>query len=182
MNIKIGFYTGDVLKLVSEDIPTLKPEIFPSVPRIYNRIYGKIKEGIESQSSCKKWLIDRALRAKLANLEVTGSVAHPCYDLLIFNKFKAIFGGNLRIMMTGSAPINPDVMKFLKVCFSSEMIEGYGMTETSAASCTRISGDTTYGHVGGPNAGILMKLRDVPEMGYFHSNTPPQGEICFYGP
>lgn len=47
-NIKIGFYSGDVLKLVSEDIPTLKPNIFPSVPRIYNRIFGKIKEGIES--------------------------------------------------------------------------------------------------------------------------------------
>jgi long-chain acyl-CoA synthetase len=39
---RIGFYSGDVLKLVSIDIPALKPEIFPSVPRIYNRIYGKI--------------------------------------------------------------------------------------------------------------------------------------------
>jgi len=42
LGMKVGFYSGDVLKLVSEDIPALKPHYFPSVPRIYNKIYGKI--------------------------------------------------------------------------------------------------------------------------------------------
>lgn len=42
--MRTGFYGGDPLKLVAEDLPALKPTFFPSVPRIYNRIYGKIKD------------------------------------------------------------------------------------------------------------------------------------------
>lgn len=40
--MKCGFFSGDILKMVSHDIPVLKPTFFPSVPRLYNRIYGKI--------------------------------------------------------------------------------------------------------------------------------------------
>jgi long-chain acyl-CoA synthetase len=42
--MKCGFYGGDPLKMIAEDLPTLKPTFFPSVPRLYNRIYGKIKD------------------------------------------------------------------------------------------------------------------------------------------
>jgi long-chain acyl-CoA synthetase len=62
--MKAGFYGGDVLKLV-EDIGILAPTVFPSVPRLYNKIYGKIKTGIDAKPGCLKWLINKAIATKL---------------------------------------------------------------------------------------------------------------------
>lgn len=63
---------------------------------------------------------------------------------------KKILGGNIRIMLTGSAPISGDVIDFLKICFCSPIMEGYGLTESCAGSCLTDSDDATSGHVGGP--------------------------------
>ena len=64
--VRIGFYTGDPGKIV-EDCGLLKPAIFPSVPRLYQRIYAKLKDRFDTATGCKKWLVDRALAAKQAN-------------------------------------------------------------------------------------------------------------------
>lgn len=130
--MRAGFYGGDVLKLV-EDIGVLAPTVFPSVPRLYNKIYGKLKTGIDQKPGCIKWLINKAVAAKLAKLKSGGGFHHGCYDKL-FKKFRAILGGRVRLMITGSAPIAGDVLDFLKVCFSAPICEGYGMTETSAGT------------------------------------------------
>lgn len=61
------------------------------------------------------------------------------------------------------------------------MIEGYGQTETTAASFTTYEGDLSYGHVGGPNGVTEFKLVDVPEMNYTTDKECPEGEICTRG-
>ena len=179
---KIGFFGGDVLKLVSDDLPALKPSIFPSVPRLYNRIFGKINDRVNTAASCRKWLAKKAIETKMANLRTTGSVTHGCYDKVVFSKMKGLLGGNVKIMVCGSAPISKDVLDFLKVCFCAPICEGYGMTETSAANCITKVGDPQSGHVGGPMANIKIRLRDIPEMDYLSTTSPPRGEICFWGP
>lgn len=75
---------------------------------------------------------------------------HSIYDKIVFKKFKDILGGNVRLMITGSAPISGEVLDFLKICFCSDILEGYGMTETSAASCLMFEHDPDSGIVGGP--------------------------------
>lgn len=62
--MRCGFYGGDPLKMVEQDLPLLKPTFFPSVPRLYNRIYGKIKDVFASKTGCAKWLIDKAVSTK----------------------------------------------------------------------------------------------------------------------
>jgi long-chain acyl-CoA synthetase len=180
--IQCGFFGGDVLKLTKEDIPVLKPTFFPSVPRLYNRIYGVIQDKLKEATGFKGWLVGNAIATKTAALNTTGAVTHGCYDSIVFNKMKAIMGGQVRIMLTGSAPISKEVLDFLKICFCCPILEGYGMTETSAGSCITIPGDPKSGHVGGPVCNVKIRLRDIPEMNYLSTNNPPKGEICFWGP
>lgn len=84
-------------------------------------------------------------------------------------------------MCSASAPISKDVYDFIRVVFSAEMREGYGMTETSGGSCTTFFGDPNSGHVGGPVANCKIKLKDIPELGYLSTNIPPSGEVCLFG-
>jgi long-chain acyl-CoA synthetase len=180
--MKSGFYAGDPLKMISEDLPALKPTFFPSVPRLYNRIYGKIKDTFSKLTGFKAKLANTAVNSKLAALRSSGKVTHCLWDKILFKKIKAMVGGNVRIMLTGSAPVSCEVLEFLKVCFCCPLIEGYGMTETAAGSVIQSMSDSTSGNVGGPVANVKIRLRDIPEMSYLHTNNPPQGEVCFWGP
>lgn len=74
-------------------------------------------------------------------------------------------------MITGSAPISKDVLNFMQVCASCPMLEGYGSTETTAASFTKYHFDPESGHVGGPCANIEYKLEDIPEMNYLSTDV-----------
>lgn len=75
-------------------------------------------------------LLQRAINTKLANFRATGTVTHAIYDRLIFAKMRALLGGRVLYIGTGSAPISPTVFETLKVCFGCDMVEGWGMTET----------------------------------------------------
>lgn len=180
--LSIGFYQGDPLKL-TDDCQKLKPAFFPSVPRLYNRIYGKIKSQFDEQTGCKKWLIDKGLAAKSTSLNTNATYTHGCYDKLIFSKAANLLGGNVRLMVTGSAPIDKAVLDFLKVCFCCPIIEGYGLTESSAGSCITDAEDPVAGHVGGPTEYVKFRLKDLPEMDYRIDDKPyPRGEVCMKGP
>ena len=85
-------------------------------------------------------------------------------------------------MLTGSAPISGEVLDFLKICFCCPMCEGYGLTESCAGSVLTDPDDAQSGHVGGLLQNVKVRLFDIPEMGYLHTNDPPRGEICFWGP
>jgi long-chain acyl-CoA synthetase len=85
-------------------------------------------------------------------------------------------------MVTGSAPIDPAVLELLKVAFCCPVMEGYGLTETSAGSSVTYARDTTTGHVGGPLGCVKWRLKDVPEMSYLSTDKPyPRGELCMKG-
>lgn len=131
--VKVGYFGGDMLKLVKEDLPMLKPTFFPSVPRLYNKIFALVGGAFKAMTGPLKWLVDKAIATKLENLQKTGSVTHALYDILL-KKVRAKLGGNVKKMVTGSAPISQEVLDFMRVAFSASMQEGYGMTETSAGS------------------------------------------------
>lgn len=180
--LRIGFYTGDPARLV-DDCSKLRPNVFPSVPRLYNRIFSKLKGRLEEATGCKRWLANKALNAKTEAYNTSGVVTHGCYDKLVFSKMSALLGGQVRCMLTGSAPIDKAVVDFLKICFSCPILEGYGLTESAAGSCLCDVDDALTGHVGGPTEAIKIRLKDLPEMSYTSADKPyPRGEICMYGP
>lgn len=126
-------------------------------------------------------LINNAVQTKMTNLRNTGALTHGCWDSVVFKKVKALTGGRVRMMLTGSAPIAGDVLDFLKIAFCCPIIEGYGLTETSAGSFTQLFEDSSSGHVGGPQGNVKIKLRDIPEMGYMSTNEEPTGECILHG-
>ncbi|XP_068706534.1 long-chain-fatty-acid--CoA ligase 6-like isoform X2 [Montipora capricornis] len=176
---RIGFFRGDI-KLLVEDIQELKPTMFPSVPRLLTRIYDKVLAQV-SQSKVKKWLFQKAMASKQADLKRGIVKGDTIWDKLVFKKVRMLLGGNVRLISSGAAPLSSNVMTFLR-CVLGEcyVIEGYGQTETVATGTITMISDLTAGHVGPPLACNLIKLADVPQKECYAKNG--RGEICFKGP
>ncbi|KAG5554772.1 hypothetical protein RHGRI_012361 [Rhododendron griersonianum] len=179
--VAVGFYQGDNLKLM-DDMAALRPTIFCSVPRLYNRIYSGIMNAVKTSGGLRERLFNAAYNAKKQAI-LNGKNPSPMWDRLVFNKIKGKLGGRVRLMASGASPLSPDVMDFLRVCFGCHVLEGYGMTETSCVITSMEEGDNLSGHVGSPNPACEVKLVDVPEMNYTSEDRPyPRGEICVRGP
>lgn len=176
-----GFYQGDSMKLL-EDMAVLKPTIFCSVPRLYNRIYAGVLNGVKSSGVLRERLFDAAYKAKKQSI-ITGKKPSPMWENLVFGKIKEMLGGRVRYMVSGASPLSPEVMDFLRVCFGCIVVEGYGMTEASCVISNTDETDILSGHVGAPSTAGEIKLVDVPEMNYTSEDKPhPRGEICVRGP
>jgi len=81
-------------------------------------------------------------------------------------------------MVSGSAPIEKEVMTYLRICFCCPIHEGYGLTEVSAAVTMTTADDPTIGHVGAPLKMVRLRLKSIPEMEYLVTDKPyPRGEV-----
>ncbi|KAF9131551.1 Long chain acyl-CoA synthetase 7 peroxisomal [Mortierella sp. 14UC] len=177
---RIGYYQGDTLKLL-DDVAILQPTIFASVPRLFNRIYDKVMAGVQAKGGIAAFLFKRAYATKKANLR-KGILEHALWDKLVFGAIRARLGGKVKHIVSGSAPISPDVMDFLRICFSADVYEGYGQTEQAAGLTMSYRGDLTTGQVGPPQLCVEVKLKDLPAMNYTSQDKPfPRGEIMLRG-
>ena len=91
-----------------------------------------MQQKIKDTTGAKRKLLDWGIAKKMNNLQGYAQTTHSVYDPLIFNKFKAVLGGRVRIMISGSAPISTEVLEFLKIAFCCQILEGYGQTECGA--------------------------------------------------
>ena len=145
---KIVYYSGDVQKL-KDDLAVVKPTIFMSVPRLYSRFYEVLRGKFNDLTGLIKKGLDYALETKLANLKETGVCTHRVYDKIFFGKTREALGGRVRMMISGSAPLLPEVQNFLKVCMCAPLLEGYGQTESTGAMFITDAYDPVVRHVGG---------------------------------
>lgn len=173
----IGFFSGDIKKLM-DDIKVLRPTIFPSVPRLLNRLYDKILDKVNA-SKVKRCVFNMALSAKANELEKGIIRNNSWWDKLIFREIQKSLGGRTKLITTGSAPLSPKVLSFLRCVFGCLIIEGYGQTETHGVCTLQHLGDMNIGVVGPPLKCSEIKLADIPEMNYFADNNT--GEICVKG-
>jgi long-chain acyl-CoA synthetase len=118
----IGYFSGDPLRLI-EDVQILKPLFFPSVPRVLNRIY-QLAMAAGDVPGLKGAIFRRALAVKLERLRKDGTFTHPVWDKIVFRKVAAALGGNVKLVAIGSAPINGEVLDFIRVGFSCMVWEG----------------------------------------------------------
>uniref|UniRef100_A0A667YSB0 Arachidonate--CoA ligase n=1 Tax=Myripristis murdjan TaxID=586833 RepID=A0A667YSB0_9TELE len=174
---RIGFFQGDI-RLLMDDLSTLKPTVFPVVPRLLNRMFDKIFG--QANTSLKRWVLEFAYRRKEAELKNGIVRRNSIWDRLIFRRVQASLGGHVRLMLIGAAPISPTVLTFMRAALGCQFYEGYGQTECTAGCTMTMPGDWTAGHVGAPLPCNSIKLVDVAEMNYLAANG--EGEVCVKGP
>ncbi|KAL7066178.1 putative long-chain fatty acid CoA ligase [Cryptosporidium serpentis] len=173
---KIGFCSGSIQKIV-EDIQVLKPTFFVTVPRLLNRLYDKIMTGLEEKQPILRFLFNLALEQK----EKRNSPYHILWDAIVFRKVRDLLGGNIRVILSGSAPLDKIIQSRIRSFVCVPCFEGYGMSEILAAFLPEID-DYSLGTIGGPAPCYEFKLVSVSDMGYNIKNNPPSGELYVRGP
>lgn len=176
----MGVYSGDQLTLM-DDVAILSPTIFPSVPRLFNRMTDKTFQKVQEKSFWKRLIFKRGLNSKLANLRKNGAVSSRFWDALPFKETKAKFGNQLRFFISGGAPLDALVQEQVKCLFCAPLLEGYGLTETFGPAFLSLPGDPISGHVGGVLPCNEFRLKSIPEMDYLVSDSPPRGELQMRG-
>ncbi|KAM7542655.1 hypothetical protein Aperf_G00000004895 [Anoplocephala perfoliata] len=176
---RIGFYSGEPL-LLFEDAKMLKPTLWVTVPRILLRIYEGVQKKL-GNSAFKKALFNRALEAKIKNVDATNFTTKTIWDFLFFSKIRALMGGHVETIVCGGAPLPIHILRFTRAAFSCWVLEGYGATETAGSLSSAAASDRDGGHAGAPVPGLRVKLADIPSMGIVAARDN-KGEIIVKGP
>jgi long-subunit acyl-CoA synthetase (AMP-forming) len=168
--------TDNVARGCRGDIECFRPTLMAGVPRIFDTIKKKIEEKAYKKP-LKRFLFKKAMKAK--KRAIIRRKQTPLWDCLVFDKMKKKFGGRLRAIISGGAPLNPETQEFIRAAFGCKMLQGYGLTEVCGVSNVTDLDDLTLGSVGPVISSVEMKLIDVLEMNYFAANH--QGEVLLRG-
>ncbi|KAK9237488.1 eukaryotic long-chain fatty acid CoA synthetase (LC-FACS) [Lipomyces kononenkoae] len=181
--VSYGFLHGSVLELI-DDIKTLRPTVFTSVPRLLNRIEEALRAKTVNAPGLAGKISRKALQAKLENMANGGTGKIAIWDMLWSRKIRKNAGfDRLVTAVSGSAPITDNTLQFLRAAFACNMIQGYGLTESFAIGLVGEPDDKAPGHCGPPVLGVEVRLKDVPEMHYLATDKPhPRGELLLRGP
>jgi long-chain acyl-CoA synthetase len=127
-----------------------------------------------------KWIVNWAVKTKL-ELVSAGEEYSLFLDLLLFSQFRQLLGGRIRIIVSGGAPLLPDVYEFLRAVITPNIIQGYGATEIAAAGCVQEVGSNNPLTVGPVSIATDVKFRKVDGLHYDPNASPPSGELLFRG-
>lgn len=164
----------------AKDAALLKPTMMLVIPRILEFIHEMIKRQVDSLSGVSKSLYQKALAAKLHNYESSGTLKHKIWDSLVFSKARKVLGGNVKLIVTGLTICPPEIVKFIRIVMSCDVMEGYGLIETGIANLVSRPSDKSTGHIGGPLINTEIKLRYTGNIfEEFHSYY---GELYIKGP
>jgi long-chain acyl-CoA synthetase len=172
----LAYWQGDPNKIMP-DLAELKPTYFPSVPRIFEKIYTAANSGMEKEGGLKKAIFDWSIKVgeKTRAVERAGRKPgfllrkqHDFADKKVLSKIRGLFGGNLRLAVSGAAPINPDILRFFDAA-GVLVVEGWGMTETSTGATVATEDEFKFGTIGKPFPGCEVKIAE-------------DGEILVHGP
>ena len=172
--LAIGFPTvidGRVDKIV-ENLAVIRPTIMGAVPRIFEKVHGRVSETMAKESGLKKHLVDWAVKVGLETSRVKQSGQRPSAalaaqfklaDRLVFAKIRDRFGGRLRFFIYGSAALDREIAQWFDA-IGVVVLEGYGLTETSAASTLNRPSAYRFGTVGWPMPQTDVKIADDGEI------------------
>src|SRR3954452_17323603 len=164
----IAYWSRDP-KLIVADIAQVNPSYFPSVPRMFEKIYTLATGSIEDKEGVAK-AVEVGVKVRLlrdAGDPVPEQLekAFDASEEQLFKNVRALFGKNIRECVTGAAPIAPEILEFFYAC-GVPVMEGYGMTETSTSATVNRphAGQFRFGSVGKPQKAVEVKIGDHGEV------------------
>lgn len=163
-------YARSIPKL-AEDLLIVRPSVLISVPRIYERVYGRIQAGLETKGGISRALFLRAVRVgwkRFLYRQGRGRwdpsfLQWPMLNALVARKVTARLGGRLRLAVSGGAPLAPDIARTF-VGLGLTILQGYGLTETSPIISGNIVADNVPESVGRPVPGVEVRVGENDEL------------------
>jgi len=163
------YHVGDLLT-------TIRPTVFASVPRIYEKVYDKVTEKVNHAPAVRRalfnWAVGTGRQAypQLLAGDEPGGFGHKIADKVVLSKVREALGGRLRFCISGGAPLPFFINEFFH-SIGIRILEGYGLTETSPVISVNglAGGMTRLGTVGKPISNVEVKIAD-------------DGELCVKGP
>jgi long-chain acyl-CoA synthetase len=172
IQLYIGFTTavdGRIDKIV-ENLAVVQPTFMCGAPRIFEKVRARVmtsaSHGVKAKIFDWAFGVGRKVSPiRLAGEEPSGLLAlqHALADRLVFSKIKARMGSKIRFFVSGSAALNREVQEWFHAA-DLLILEGYGLTETSAATCVNNPRATRFGTVGPPVPGSQVKIADDGEI------------------
>ncbi len=171
---QIGFVTavdGRVPEIIN-NLPIVKPDFMAAVPRIFEKVHAGVNRQVKEEGGAKASLFDWAFKvgkkasAKRDAGESVGGLLGMqlgLADKLVFSKVRARMGGNLKYFISGSAALSRDINEWFDIT-GMTILEGYGLTETSAGTTINRPGNVKLGTVGQPLPGTEIRIADDGEI------------------
>jgi long-chain acyl-CoA synthetase len=177
---------------VGRALATVRPTLFPSVPRLFEKAYSTARAKMEAGRAPNRWLASWAVRVggRVAAARDSGTptlvaLQHRIADRLVLAKVRARLGGELRLCVSGGAPLAAEIIDFFAAC-GVPILEGYGLTETTSACTINRPGRIKVGSVGPPLPGIELSRADDGEIlvrgetvfrGYYRNDEATAGVL-----
>jgi long-chain acyl-CoA synthetase len=181
----LAFWQRDPLRLL-DDIREVDPTHLTCVPRVFEKIYTAASAGVADQGAVKRaifrWAVSTGRRFRAHDEAAAGWLLRRRWELadrLVLHKVRALFGDQLRLAMSGAAPIAPDVLEFFNAS-GVTILEGWGLSETTAAGTLNTVGERRIGTVGKPLPEVELRIADDGEIlmrgphvfdGYMHDDA-----------
>merc|ERR1719347_1817381 len=163
------------------DASVLKPTIMFCVPLILDRIYKGVSENVKKKGEFVSQLMEFCIKYK-SECSARGEIT-PILDRLIFRSIRMLVGGRVRAILSGGAPLSEATHEYLRSVLGVTLLQGYGLTETTACATVMSCKENSVGRVGPPVQGVHIKLTDWEEGNYRVTDKPhPRGEIYIGGP
>jgi long-chain acyl-CoA synthetase len=167
----LAYWERDPLKILP-NLAEVKPHYFPSVPRIFEKIYTAATSKAENAGALQKAIFNWAIGVgrRVRELERQGKspwpplrIQHEIADRLVLSNIRKLFGGRIVEAVTGAAPINPEILRFFDAA-GVLVLEGWGMTETSTAATISRPDAFKFGTIGKPFPGCEVKIAQDGEI------------------
>ena len=167
------------LETVAEDFRIARPHWFPSVPRIYEKVYSKVIGSAEAKGGVAlkifRWAFGvgaevSALKQQHKPIPALLSLKYGLATKLVFSKVQDALGGRVRWCISGAAPLNPDIGRFFHAA-GVLIVEGIGMTENTSFTNVNRADNYRFGWVGPTGPGIEQRIAEDGEVMYRGRNV-----------
>ena len=156
---------------LAQDLQTIRPTVMISVPRIYERVYGRIQDGLAKKSPLAGRLFRLAVRVGWRRFERGQGRANwhpelllwPLLDRLVARTVTEKLGGRLKLAISGGAALSPEIARVF-IGLGVPIYQGYGLTETSPVVCVNRPDSNVPAGIGPPLPGVEVKIGDNDEL------------------